>query len=200
MEIRIEPYQDQDFKKIIHLVVSSFESKFVHRLKLDLDDIQSMLCSIWAIKAEDPGYLHMVAKYNEEIVGVIQIRYASTQPYRPPIPLLQLSRQYGFFNTLLLLCKLAALEESHPDDCYIEHIAVAQRVRGSGIGEQLIAYSERLLICRGYETLALTVASNNAAARLYYRKGFKIVRHVRRSLTQWLIGNSHWIVMRKYLS
>lgn len=199
MQVRIEKYQDKDFKEVISLLVSSFKSKFLHRQSLSQSDIENILYSIWHIKAEEPGYLHFVAKANQKIVGVILIQYEKTPKKRKTVPLFYLIRQYGLLNMLLLLFKLFVLESSNIQECYIEHIAVDESMRGKGVGEQLISYCETLLINMGYPTLTLTVAVNNPAKHLYSRKGFKEINYIDHGSKGFLTGISQWSFMRKNL-
>ncbi|WRS28789.1 GNAT family N-acetyltransferase [Oscillospiraceae bacterium MB08-C2-2] len=199
MQVSIEKYQDKDFKEVISLLVSSFKSKFLHRQSLNESEIESILYSTWDIQAEDPGYLHFVAKVNEKIVGVILIRYGPIPKNRKKVPIFNLIRQYGLLNMLLLLFKLSILEIFNFQECYIEHIAVDKSMRGKGIGEQLISYCEELLIKMSYSTLTLAVAADNSAKHLYSRMGFQEIKHNNHCSKKFFIGINQWIFMKKLL-
>lgn len=199
MQISIEKYQDKEFKEVISLLVSSFESKFLHRQSLNQNDIENILYSIWDIRAEDPDYLHFVAKENQKIVGVILIRYGRVRKSQKKIPFLRLSHQYGPLNTLMLMFKLFILEIFNSQECYIEHIAVDNSMRGMGIGDKLISYCEAVLIDMGYPTLTLAVAADNPAKHLYARKGFIEIKHINHWSKKFFIGISHWVFMKKFL-
>lgn len=199
MRVNIEKYQDKDFKEVISILVSSFESKFLHRQNLNQNDIENILYYIWDIKAEDPGYLHFVAKVDEKIVGVILVRYGQVPKNKKTFPFFELSIKYGFINMLLLMFKLSILEIVNVKECYIEHIAVDKSMRGKGLGEQLISYCEEALINMNYPTLTLTVAADNPAKHLYSRMGFEDVKCITHRSKKFFIGIGEWIFMKKIL-
>ncbi len=200
MQISIEKYQDKDFSNSIALLVSSFESKFLHRQSLGQKDVERILQSTWDIREGDPGYLHYVAKVDDKIVGTILIRYGQVPKNRRKIPLLDLIRRYGLFNMLLLIFKLSILEIFNFKDCYVEHIAVDQTMRGKGIGEQLISHCEKILLAMGYSRLSLAVAKHNPAKRLYDRLGFEEVKQINHRYKRFFIGIGEWVFMVKELT
>ena len=199
-QINIEQYHDRDFKEVISLLVSSFESKFCHRQNLTSCSIENILYATWDIKENDPGYLHFVAKRQEKVVGVILIQNGKTQKSKKKIPFFSLCCRYGYFNILLLTFKLSVLEIFIPDDCYIEHIAVDKSLRGKGIGEMLLSYAEEALKDSGFTTLSLAVAESNPAKNLYDRKGFEEIKHINSCFKGFFIGISQWVFMRKNIN
>lgn len=200
MQIKIEEYQDKDLKKVITLLVSSFESKFLHRQSLSHSDIENILYSTWDIKAGDFGYLHLVAKENGKIVGTILVRYGKVPKNRKKVALFNLIHQYGLLNMLLLIFKLSILEIFNFKECYIEHIAVDESMRGMGIGEQLMSFCEEALINMNYPTLTLAVAADNPAKNLYSRMKFEEIKYIDHRSKAFFIGISRWIFMRKSLN
>lgn len=200
MQVSIETYQDKDLKEMVPLLVSAFQSKFLHRQSLCQSDIENILYALWDIQAEDASYLHFVAKVKKKIVGVILVQYKPLSKKQTKFPFFRLSRQYGFFPMLLLLGKLFMLKTSRFEECYIEHIAVDESMRGNGIGEQLISHCEELLIKMGYPSLTLAVAADNPAKHLYHRLGFQDEKYTHDGSKEFLIGIGQWILMKKPFS
>ncbi len=198
-QINIEKYQDKYFKDMTDLIVSSFKSKLCHRQKLTPDDIKNILYTTWDITAMDNGYLHYVAKKEEKVVGVILIWCGEIQKSNKKVPAFELFRRYGFLNMLLLTYKLSILEIYKPEDCYIEHIAVDEAMRGTGIGEMLIKHAEKELKERGFSTLSLAVAKGNPAKHLYDRVGFQDINSISSRFKGYFTGIRHWFFMRKRL-
>ncbi len=64
--IYIEKYQNTDFRDVIALLVQSFKNKFCQHQKLSNNDIENILYASWHLKADDPAYLHFVAKQNKK--------------------------------------------------------------------------------------------------------------------------------------
>ncbi|MFT8351075.1 GNAT family N-acetyltransferase [Clostridium saccharoperbutylacetonicum] len=198
-QISIEKYQDSDFKEVISILVSSFEKKFCHRQNLTRNSIENILNSIWDIEAENSSYIHFVAKKDGKVVGVILIRIGKRQKSNKKIPFLNLCYHYGFFNMLFLIFKLFALDRFAVEECYVEHIAVNKCMRGNGVGELLISYTEEVLSGMGFSSLSLVVAESNQAKHLYDRKGFEVIEHINNRFDGYLIGINYWIFMRKNL-
>lgn len=198
-QISIEKYKDSNFKEVISLLVSSFESKFCYRQNLTISNIENILYSIWDIKAENSSYLHFVAKKDGKVVGVILIRFGKQLKSHKKIPFFHLCYCYGLFNMLLLIFKLSVLEIFTIRDCYVEHIAVDKSMRGKGVGELLISYAEEVLSGMGFSSLSLVVAESNPAKNLYDRKGFKDIEHISSRFKEYFIGINKWVFMRKSL-
>lgn len=200
--IQIETYQDEYFEEIITLLVSSFESKFCHRQSLSVIDIKNLLSILWDLSAKDESLLHFVAKEEDKIVGDILIQ--CDKPHKNKgqqrIPLYDLIRKYGFFNMMLLIYKLGILEVFKHDNCYIEHIAVDETMRGRGIGDMLLSHAEAALKERGCSSLSLAVAKENPARHLYIRKNFKEVQYLNSRFKGYFLGINEWILMKKSLN
>lgn len=199
--IQIEAYRDQYFEEIINLLVSSFESKFCHRQSLSVNDIKDLLSILWDLSAKDESLLHFVAKEEDKIVGDILIQ--CDKPHKNKgqhrIPLFYLFRKYGILNMLLFIYKLGILEIFKHDDCYIEHIAVDESMRGRGIGDMLLTHAEAALKERGCSSLSLAVAKENPARHLYIRKNFKEVQYQNNRFKGYFLGINEWILMKKSL-
>ncbi|WP_060536053.1 GNAT family N-acetyltransferase [Paenibacillus bovis] len=65
------------------------------------------------------------------------------------------------------------IPEAHPDEYYLDSIAVHPAFQGQGIGSRLIASFEQLAAEQGYDRLLLIVDVDNSKARsLYERLGY----------------------------
>lgn len=197
--ISIEKYNDVDFNEMIELVVTSFESKLCYRLRLKPNEIKDILQLTWNIRACDAGYLHYVAKMENEVVGVMLIQHGIIQKEKKKVPIFPLFRRYGLFNILFLIFKISILEIYKPDGAYIEHIAVDASVRGRGIGEMLLAKGQEDLKKMGYSSLSLAVAKGNPAKHLYDREGFQDIIYKKTPFQGYFIGVKEWIFMEKRL-
>ncbi len=74
------------------------------------------------------------------------------------------------------------LDANTPNECYIEHIAVSEALRGKGIGRLLLQHAEQALLDRGYTSWSLVVAEDNSAKNLYSRLGFKEIKKDKKPL------------------
>ncbi len=173
--VYIEKYQNTDFRDVIALLVQSFKSKFCQHQKLSNNDIENILYTSWHLKADDPAYLHFVAKQNEKVVGVILIRRRKTENTNENIPIISLCKRYGVYNIIMMCTKMALLEahKLNEGECYIEHIAV----NGT-----------------------LAVAGANPAKHLYCRFGFEDVKKTKSRLKGYFVGESRWTIMQKAYS
>ena len=198
-DIYIKKYEDSDFRDVIALLVQSFKSKFCQHQKLNDIDIENILYSFWNMKADDPEYIHFVAKENKKIVGVILIRCREIDNKNEEIPIISLCRQYGFYNILMMCIKMILLEDHKlkEGECYIEHIAVHSKCRGKGVGMLLLQQGEKALIDRGYTSYTLAVAGENPAKHLYDRFGFQDITKGESRLKGYFIGESRWTIMQK---
>ena len=62
---------------------------------------------------------------------------------------------------------------------YIDTLCVDEKVRGKGIGGELIALTKKKAVEQGFSALSLiTLADNTSAHRLYFRCGFEVVSYV----------------------
>ncbi|MDR7811227.1 GNAT family N-acetyltransferase [Lacrimispora sp.] len=195
--IIIEEYQDKDFESVISLLVHSFNSKFCHRQNLIVSEIKDIIYASWDLKAGDPSYLHFVAKQNQNIVGVILILCGKKEKGNKRIPVISLCKRYGVINTVLLFFKMLLLDANTPNECYIEHIAVSEALRGKGIGRLLLQHAEQALLDRGYTSWSLAVAEDNSAKNLYSRLGFKEIKKIKSPLKGFFVGTCQWTFMRK---
>ena len=195
--ITIEEYQDKDFESVIALLIHSFKSKFCHRQDLSVLDIKDIIYASWDLKAGDPAYLHFIAKQNQTIVGVILVRCGRKEKGNKRIPIISLCKRYGVMNTMLLLFKMLLLDANTPNECYIEHIAVCDTLRGKGIGKLLLQHAEQALLDRGYTSWSLAVAEDNPAKSLYSRLGFKEIKKIKSPLKGFFVGTYQWSFMQK---
>lgn len=195
--ITVEEYQNKDFESVVALLVHSFKSKFCHRQNLSVHDIKDILYASWDLKAGDPAYLHFVAKQNQNIAGVILIRCSKKEKGNKRIPIISLCQRYGVINIVLLFFKMLLLDVNTPNECYIEHIAVNEALRGKGIGMLLLQHAEQALLDRGYTSWSLAVAGENSAKHLYSRLGFKEIKKIKSPLKGFFVGTFQWTFMQK---
>ncbi|WP_313076627.1 GNAT family N-acetyltransferase [Lacrimispora sp.] len=198
-DITIEPYTDSDYDSIISLLVDSFKSKFIFRQKLSPENIKQILSSVWNIKEQEPGYLHLIARTGNKVSGVLLVRYGHSRNQGKKIPFLFLCRRFGFFQIIFFLLKLFILEQYPAGKCYLEHIAVDSSFRGQGIGEALLSHAENILREKKFKELYLTVALNNKAKHLYLRDGFQDMEKIHSPLKVFFMGVNKWEFMRKDL-
>lgn len=198
-DITIEPYTDSDYDSVISLLVDSFKSKFIFRLKLSPESIKQILSSVWNIREHEPGCLHLIARTDNKVSGVILVRYGRPRNQGNKIPFLFLCRRFGFFQMIFFLLKLFILGKYPAGKCYLEHIAVDSSFRGQGIGEALLSHAEDILREKKFKELYLTVALNNKAKHLYLRDGFQDMEKIHSPLKGFLMGVSRWEFMRKEL-
>lgn len=67
------------------------------------------------------------------------------------------------------------IEEAAPDDFLLSNIAIKKKVRGQGIGGQVLAHVEEKARAAGFQRLALIVEIDKQdACRFYERKGFEV--------------------------
>lgn len=197
--IYIEKYKNTDFRDVIALLVQSFKSKFSQHQKLSNNDIENILYASWHLKADDPAYLHFVAKQDKKVVGVILIRCSKTENTNENIPIISLCRRYGIYNVIMMYTKMIMLEDYklNEGECYIEHIAVDGTCRGKGIGMLLLQHGEKALLDRGYTSYTLAVTEGNPAKHLYCRFGFEDIKKIKSPFKGYFVGESQWTIMQK---
>jgi ribosomal protein S18 acetylase RimI-like enzyme len=198
-EITIKPYTDSDYNSVISLLVDSFKSKFMFRQKLSPENIKQILSSVWNIREHEPGCLHLIARTDNKVTGVLLVRYGRPRNQEKKIPFLFLCRRFGFFQMIFFLLKLFILEQYPSGKCYLEHIAVDSSFRGQGIGEALLSHAEDILREKQFKELYLTVAMNNKAKHLYLRDGFQVIEKFHSPLKGFFMGVNRWEFMRKDL-
>ncbi|MDP9174238.1 MAG: GNAT family N-acetyltransferase [Planctomycetota bacterium] len=70
-------------------------------------------------------------------------------------------------------------------NAFVDELVVDRRIRGQGIGEELLAFAEDWARGAGIKAVHLEVTpSNVAAASLYRKRGY--LRHERELLTRWM--------------
>ena len=86
------------------------------------------------------------------------------------------------------------------EEVYVSDVAVAPGMRRRGVGEALLAHAEKIAHSWGKKALVLDVtARNEAAIRLYERRGYTVQRRRRPLLARWLLKEGEWVTMRKVL-
>lgn len=119
----------------------------------------------------DPNHC-LIALCNGKLVGVLGIQNAKGSFLN--LPFKSLRDEYGPMNGLFRYIGLYLLHhDAEPDEWYIDGIAVADGMRGQGIGSALLDLLERKALEQGIKKLSLEVIeSNRKAKQLYERLGF----------------------------
>ncbi|WP_349947512.1 GNAT family N-acetyltransferase [Lacrimispora sp. BS-2] len=91
------------------------------------------------------------------------------------------------------------LDVNTPNECYIEHIAINEALRGKGIG-MLLQHAEQALLDQGYTSWSLAVAEENSAKHLYSKLRFKEIKKIKSLLKGFFVGTFQWTFMQFFLS
>lgn len=109
----IVAYQKQDHEAVCSLLVESFKAKFQSLVTLEDQAIQQLLMKVWVQNPYSTSMKQFVAKENEEVVGVLSLKWkapSSSLPETNPISLAPLIKQFGCFNIFKFLTGMHALE------------------------------------------------------------------------------------------
>jgi len=119
----------------------------------------------------DPNHC-LIALCNEKLAGVLGIQNAMGSFLN--LTLKSLRDEYGPMNGLFRYIGLYLLHhDAEPDEWYFDGIAVADGMRGKGIGSALLNLLERKALEQRIRKLSLEVIeSNRKAKQLYERLGF----------------------------
>ena len=120
----------------------------------------------------------LVALDKNNLVGVLGIQTASGGFLDPPLR--SMTGEYGLTAGLYKLAGLSLLQHrTAGDECYVDGIAVAEAMRGQGVGTKLIAHLKRVAKNRNFRRITLEVTNTNHRAQaLYGRLGFAESRRV----------------------
>ncbi|WP_052723634.1 GNAT family N-acetyltransferase [Paenibacillus wulumuqiensis] len=107
----------------------------------------------------------MVAELEGQLAGFL-LSYHGKDISRLDAPIIQRLQQLGQSAD-------DVIPEAHPDEYYLDSIAVHPSFQGQGIGSRLIACFEQLASQQGYSRLLLIVdVDNDKAKALYERLGY----------------------------
>lgn len=196
----IVAYQKQDHEAVCSLLVESFKAKFQSLVTLEDQDIQQLLMKVWVQNPYSTSMKQFVAKQNEEVVGVLSLKWkapSSSLPETTPISLAPLLKQFGCFNVFKFLTGMHALEYTPAvNECYIDHLAIRSSHRNQGIGRCLLAFAQQFTVEAGFHALTLHVAhKNQGAIHLYHKLAFEVEQSKYNGLRYFWFKEPVWHLM-----
>ena len=198
--IIIRPLQTPDYEATTRILFDSFHSKFTALTSLNDEDLFEflLLMNIETSVAREGLY---VAEVEGKVMGVLFLRWEGQNvPNDVPSPsLLHAARRFGLLNVIRFLFGMWILDEEYTStDCYIEHIAVSEEVRGKGIGKQMLVFAEKFAKEQGFQCLTLNVTSRNTKAiQLYETLGFNIKSKISSWLSELMVKERRFYFMGK---
>ncbi|MGL5328172.1 MAG: GNAT family N-acetyltransferase [Peptostreptococcaceae bacterium] len=202
--IKIRPLQEKDLDSASNIIIHAFSSKFDSLIPLPKDSIVSLLkdCNFVGLKGYEG---HFVAELNNEILGIISLKWKSLKPSTKFTPSLffDISKKYGYKNTVKGLLGLIALDKSiSPTECYIDYISVHPKAHGLGIGTMLLNYgrdfAKNTLLSKKY---TLYVTTNNIKAlNLYKKLGFEVKKTLNSNFSKYLFNEKSFFYMENDLT
>ncbi|OQY59772.1 MAG: hypothetical protein B6245_04905 [Desulfobacteraceae bacterium 4572_88] len=114
----------------------------------------------------------LTAFYNQKLVGILGIQTWEKVFWNPTLK--TLTEEYGIVGGCFRLGGLYLLHhETEPDEWYVDGVAVAEEMRGMGIGSGLLCRLEEIASEKGIRRISLEVTDmNQRAESLYKRLGF----------------------------
>jgi len=196
----VRPATVQDMGHVGEILAQGFGNKFGIAFGRRVDRAPRVLAQIEQLKLERKISALFIAEANERPVGVIELADRPEQPNDSWQQLRIMRQEIGLLYTLRAAIGLLLLYEENPGDedtAYVCQIAVDAAFRGYGIGRKLLKRAEEWTLARGKQNLALHVAANNRACRLYERFGFQLKNKSEEWLTGRLFGIRTWLYMVK---
>jgi len=196
----IVAYQKQDHEAVCSLLVESFKAKFQALVRLEDQAIQQLLMQVWVQNPYSTSMKQFVAKENEEVIGVLSLKWKpsySSLPKTNLVSLAPLLKQFGCFNVFKFLTGMHALEYTPAaDECYIDHLAIRSSHRNQGIGRHLLAFAQHFTVESGFHALTLHVAhKNQGAIRLYHKLAFEVEQSKYNGLRHFWFKEPVWHLM-----
>ncbi len=118
----------------------------------------------------------LVAICDQNLVGVLGIQTDKGGFINPTLN--KMVKVYGKVGGIFRLIGLALLHhKTASDELYVDGVAVADEMRGKGIGSQLFELLERIASKKGIRTISVEVIDSNPRAKaLYERLGFVLIK------------------------
>ncbi|ANF96308.1 hypothetical protein AR543_10045 [Paenibacillus bovis] len=199
LEITIRPCFPEDLPAVCTLLAHSFADIFGSIVRLDEQQLITLLMQIWAPNALAADRIQVAAWINQQMIGVIGLQWSiGSSPAGSSLPHFgSLSRQYGFWNMCRFVAGMSALEHKPlPGEGYIEHIATASVYRGRGIAGSLLQWAQQYTAEQSWNRLTLHVSHNNEQAISLYKKvGFRHLSSYSSWAQQLLLHEPGWHYM-----
>ena len=200
--ICVQPATSQSFPRMAQLVVEAFPIKFGalfgHRSDLACAIMEEVL------RIEHPkGRGAFVAQDHSGVIGTLLLEYAAqpkiTRDWRAVLRVVRTHIRPRHLPRLLLGIALLT-HNVHPDEAYVESVAVTASARGRGAGTLLLQRAEAWARANSKGYLGLHVSSKNPRARaLYARQGFSERRVEKSLLAAIIMGQPAFAYMTKGL-
>lgn len=204
--IQIVHYDDQYQHQLAvgTLIVHSFAAKFEALVRLTPTEIVDLLGAIWVEQENSRSSRQFIAMDGNQVVGVLYLTWnlkkkGHIKKEVRQIPFRKLCKQYGLRNVCTFMVGMIALDyKPGPQECYIEHLAVASSHRKRGIARQLLTAAQsfakqQLLHC---EYISLHVSSKNTPAiHLYNQMNFRGKSSHTSPFRKFLFREPEWIFM-----
>ena len=118
----------------------------------------------------------LVAICNQKLIGILGIQAGNGGFVNPTLR--TMVKVYGILGGLIRMGGLAILHHrTTPDELYVDGVAVADDMRGNGIGSRLFELLEKKATKNNIRKISLEVIDSNPRARaLYERLGFVITK------------------------
>ena len=118
----------------------------------------------------------LVAICNQKLIGILGIQAGNGGFVNPTLK--TMVKVYGILGGLIRMGGLAILHHrTTPDELYVDGVAVADDMRGNGIGSRLFELLEKKATKNNIRKISLEVIDSNPRARaLYERLGFVITK------------------------
>ncbi len=120
-----------------------------------------------------------LAEANEEVVGLL-LSYPGEQSLKlglkTTFKLREVDDYFSIIRFLKLLWTSLTVEKADKEEYYISNMAVKDKYRKLGIGENLLVQAQEMAVSHGLKKISLLVKFNNEIAKnLYYKYDYKII-------------------------
>jgi ribosomal protein S18 acetylase RimI-like enzyme len=201
--IQIVDHDDQSqYEQAVRtLMVHSFAAKFEALVRLAPTETADLLGAIWIDQGNSPSSRQIIALDGDQVVGVLCLRWCPNNLLQKDvyqIPFRKLCKQYGLRNVCTFMAGMIALDyKPGPQECYIEHLAVASSHRKRRIARQLLTTAQKFANQRLHcEYISLHVSGSNAQAiRLYHQMNFRVESSHTSPFRKFLFREPEWIFM-----
>jgi len=168
MHIEKGNIEDKDLKGLAGIVYEAFEAKIVALLGAQKEGVIEIIMN--SITPDSAFF----AYHGNELVGIMGITTNSNRFLH--VRLKELRKHFNPLKAIVYYLILNFDNGISRDELKIEALAVAGKMRGQGIGTQLMSRVKQFAIENGYSFLSLDVVDTNVAAqKLYEKLGFEVI-------------------------